>query len=245
MRRARRCRSPRRTGDAGASSRSVARKPDLPLVLAAEGCAAQRDQHAAGLGAGATRDEVRRGRPGRTVVDADVGRPGADREVGDEGDDRDAALRPARDRLDDLGPSGALSMTPCDPRRAIAEESAAAASASLSSLRWKRARNTAGRSAGQLALEGACGPRSRTAPVPASPGRPGRCGPTAGPATAAGRGRRWPAATSATVAAGPRAARAARGRPWPRSARPGRRSRGSGRGGAERSWAALSGMRRS
>ena len=52
---------------------------DLALLLAAEDAAAQRDQHAARLGAGPLGHEVRRRGASRAVVDADVGDPAAER----------------------------------------------------------------------------------------------------------------------------------------------------------------------
>ena len=60
-------------------------------------------------------------------------------------------------------------------------------------LSWKRARNTAGRSARQLELERVLRRPTRTGPASASPGRPGTCGPTAASASAGGRARRSPA----------------------------------------------------
>jgi hypothetical protein len=72
----------------------------LAVVLTAEGAGPAGDQHRAVVGEPLV-EEVGGGRPGRPVVQPDVGHPATGRQVGDERDDRDAHLGQSLDRRDD------------------------------------------------------------------------------------------------------------------------------------------------
>ena len=113
---------------------------------------AQRRQHHP-VGAGQqVRDQVGGGRPGRGVVEPDVGHPARAAHVGDQGDDRDAALAaPAATAAATRGSSGALSTSPWLTRPPVPRPSTVRGDG-----RWvgslalvKRARTAAGRGARQ------------------------------------------------------------------------------------------------
>ena len=87
----------------------------LPLLLAVERRAAQGHQHRS-RAPRPVRDQVGSGRPGRAVVHPDVRRAAAGREVGDERDDRDAAAASRATAATTSGWSGALRITPSEPR---------------------------------------------------------------------------------------------------------------------------------
>ena len=128
----------------------------LALLLAVEGAAGQRHQHAAGIGAGRLGDQVGRGRPGGAVVDAHVRRPdgwsgtsvtrvtvgiaGRGQLVDRSGDqgvvgglEQDAVAAPALDPLQGGHHVGGVALL----------------------RRWNRARSTAGRSCGSSASSAA------------------------------------------------------------------------------------------
>ena len=104
----------------GASRRSAARKPISRSSSPRKRLAAQRHQHVPGRSRSHCGDQVRRGGAGRPVVDADVGR--RRRSVGRSVTKVTTGMPAAASRPTasvTSGSSGALSRTPCEPRRAI------------------------------------------------------------------------------------------------------------------------------
>src|SRR6476620_9730855 len=81
------------------------RRPEahLAFLLAAKRTATQSHQDCAVLVPEPLVDEVGSGRPGCTVVDADIGDALTEGDVGDQGYYRDAGVVESRDRVDDLG----------------------------------------------------------------------------------------------------------------------------------------------
>ena len=81
---------------------------DLAFLLAAEGGAAEGDEHGAGPIVQPLAEQVGGGGAGGAVVHADVGEAAAAGDVGDQGDDRDAGIGEAGRRGGDLRYRGGL-----------------------------------------------------------------------------------------------------------------------------------------
>ena len=193
--RARRCRSPRGSCAVGRQLAQRRPEPDLALLLAAERRAAQRHQHAAGSTPAHWVIRYAAVAPAARLSTPTYASRAAERHVGDERDDGDARRPPGRrPPPPPAGWSGALRITPSEPRRPIAASVGRRARRVALLARGGSGRGTtAGRSAGQLGLQR--GPDALSEPVRRLHDQVDQEGPArqAAPARAGGRARRSPA----------------------------------------------------